>query len=60
MRNDRGWSQRDLAAAAGVQQRRIGEIELCTANPTLATLQRIAGSLQIEVSELLVRSTHRK
>jgi len=46
-------TQAQLAAAIGVSQPRIAEIEAGDANPRLLTLSRIAHALGITLSELL-------
>ena len=40
-----GMSQKQLAAAAGMDQSDISKIERGTANPSVSTLERIAGAL---------------
>ncbi|WP_366940919.1 helix-turn-helix transcriptional regulator [Mesorhizobium sp.] len=52
-RQERAWSQDDLAAEAGVRQALISAVEVATANPTLETLDKIAVALGIEVADLL-------
>lgn len=44
-RNEKGMSQRDLAAKTGIMQAEISKIEQGKGNPTLTTLQKIAKSL---------------
>lgn len=53
-RCERGLSQQDLAAAAGVSYPRISEIERGHANPTVRTLAEIAKQLDIELHQLFV------
>jgi transcriptional regulator with XRE-family HTH domain len=54
LRGERGFSQRDLAAAALVRQSLVSAIELQTANPTLSSLESIADALGVVVGELLL------
>jgi transcriptional regulator with XRE-family HTH domain len=54
LRNRRGMTQAELAAALGVAQPRIAEIERGDANPRLITLSRIAHALGVTLAELLV------
>ena len=53
LRIGRGWSQEQLAAAAGeLRQAVISEIETGKANPTMATLEHIAAALGVRVYDL--------
>jgi transcriptional regulator with XRE-family HTH domain len=54
LRNARGMTQEELAAAAGMKQPRIAEIERGDANPKLETLTRLAIALGVEPWQLLV------
>jgi transcriptional regulator with XRE-family HTH domain len=48
-----GWSQEQLAAAAGeMRQAVISEIETGKANPTMVTLEHIAAALGVRVYDL--------
>jgi transcriptional regulator with XRE-family HTH domain len=53
LRGERHMSQRDLAAASGARQALISAIELGNANPTLSSLEDIAGGLGVDVAALL-------
>lgn len=54
LRRQRRWSQERLAAEAGdLRQGLISDIELAKANPTLTTLEFIAGALGVTVRDLL-------
>jgi DNA-binding XRE family transcriptional regulator len=55
LRIDRGLSQTDLAALAGLNKSRICNIESGKANPNLSTLQAVADAMLVEVYDLLVR-----
>jgi len=48
-RNNRGWSQADLAAAVGTKQANISRIEAGLANPTLDLIQRLCETLGLEL-----------
>lgn len=51
MRKDRGWSQAELAARAGVRPATISDVEkLDTAN--LSTLMAIAAAFNVQVTDL--------
>jgi transcriptional regulator with XRE-family HTH domain len=53
MRQEKSWSQHDLAGEAGVRQALISSLEVATANPTLDSLEKVAGALNVSVAELL-------
>lgn len=52
VREQRGVTKRDLAAAAGITESHMGEIERGTRNATPAVLAAIAGHLGCPVSML--------
>ncbi len=52
LRLDRKWSQYDLADEARLRQALISALEVATANPTLASLDKIAAALDVEVAAL--------
>jgi len=52
-REKKDMSQVDLATALGVDRAYISNIENGRMNPTLSTLEKIAGALSISTSELL-------
>jgi transcriptional regulator with XRE-family HTH domain len=53
LRKQRKWSQERLAAEAGeLRQSLISDLELAKANPTLITLESIAGALGVTVHDL--------
>ncbi len=52
-REKKDMSQVDLATALGVDRAYISNIENGRMNPTLSTLEKIAGALGISSSELL-------
>ncbi|WFU59755.1 helix-turn-helix transcriptional regulator [Bradyrhizobium pachyrhizi] len=48
-------SQEDLAAAARTRQALVSAIEIGTANPTLASLAKLAATLDVSLAELFSR-----
>lgn len=52
-RNEKGMSQRDLAAKTGIMQTEISKIEQGKGNPTLTTLQKIAKTLGRTIASFL-------
>ncbi len=53
LRKEKGLSQEDLAEAIGRDPRTIVAIETGKRNPTLKTINKIAKTLKIPLSELL-------
>ena len=51
-REQRGWSQDQLAAEAGMTQAQVALIEAGQANPTLRSLVKLAHALGCTLSEL--------
>jgi transcriptional regulator with XRE-family HTH domain len=54
-REQRRWSQEALADAADLNRSYLGEIERGIAVPSLATIAKLAGALELSLSELLAR-----
>ncbi|MGH7753936.1 MAG: helix-turn-helix domain-containing protein [Gemmatimonadales bacterium] len=53
-REDKGWTQRDLAKHAKVTPGYVAQLEMgVRKNPSLETLKRLAKALGVPVSELL-------
>lgn len=52
LRVTRGVSQDDLALSAGLERAHVGYIESGKRNPTVVTLEKIAHSLGVHISEL--------
>lgn len=50
LREQRGWSQTQLAQAAGMTQSAVARLEAGGTVPTLAVLERIAQALDVELS----------
>lgn len=55
-RERRDWTQQALADASEVSRPVIANLERETGNPELQTLLRLAGALDVSVSELLTAS----
>lgn len=55
LRVERGLSQEKLAIDAELERRHVGAIERAEENPTVATLDRLATVLGVDVVELLGR-----
>jgi ribosome-binding protein aMBF1 (putative translation factor) len=56
LREQRGWSQRELAAAAGMTQSAVARFEAGGTVPSLPVLDRLAGALD---ADLVVQVTPR-
>lgn len=52
-RGQRGWSQEDLALAAGIDRTYISGCERGVRNPSIIVLERIAVALDVKPSVLL-------
>ena len=52
LRTAKGWSQQELGEKADVNYKFVGEIERGRQNPSLDILSKIAGALEIDLSEL--------
>ncbi|MEK7218594.1 MAG: helix-turn-helix transcriptional regulator [Patescibacteria group bacterium] len=52
-REQNGWSQRQLARAAGMHHPTINSIETGKRVPTLHTMRRLARALHVEIADLL-------
>jgi XRE family transcriptional regulator, regulator of sulfur utilization len=53
LRESRGLSQRQIAAASGIPRPTWGSLEAGGANPTLGVLSRAAAALQVSIEELI-------
>jgi len=53
LRNQKGWSQSDLARACNKDRQAIEKLENGKVNPTLYTLLEIAEALEISLSKLV-------
>ena len=52
LRAIKGWTQQELGEKADVNYKFVGEIERGRQNPSLDILSKIAGGLEIDLSEL--------
>jgi transcriptional regulator with XRE-family HTH domain len=52
-----GLTQEGLAAASSISVQLVRRLEAGTSNPTLGTLEAVATSLGLKVSDLLARSS---
>ncbi|MDR1989959.1 MAG: helix-turn-helix transcriptional regulator [Acidobacteriaceae bacterium] len=53
LRQQRGWTQADLAFHAGLHRAHVGEIERGETNVTLQTLKTLADTLRVSITDLL-------
>lgn len=58
-RESLGWSQERLAEKADLNRSYLGEIERGNATPSLITVAKLAGALELSPSDLLVRCERR-
>lgn len=56
LREEKGWSQEELAFETGMHRTYISGIERGVRNPTVTVLAKIAGSLEVTSDQLLVAS----
>ncbi|MBI2932826.1 MAG: helix-turn-helix transcriptional regulator [Planctomycetes bacterium] len=54
LRRARGWSQEELAHAAGLSRTYMGTVELGMKQPSLRTLFRIAEALNVSMAEIFL------
>jgi ribosome-binding protein aMBF1 (putative translation factor) len=52
LRKERGWSQEELAGECKVEQQSVSLIEGGRANPTILTVERLAGALGVSFLDL--------
>jgi transcriptional regulator with XRE-family HTH domain len=55
LREEKGWSQEELAERADLNRSYVGEIERGMVTPSLLTVGKLALGLQIKPSSLLAR-----
>lgn len=53
LREERGWSQEELADQAGLHRTYVSGIERRVRNPTVLVLERIAKALKVPASTLI-------
>ena len=52
LRQDKGWSQEELAAASGLHRTYIGTVERAEQSITVDNVDKLANALGVAVSEL--------
>jgi len=55
LRNERGWSQEDLAAEAGLHRTFVGAVERAERNISLDNVEKLALAFGVEAWSLLKR-----
>jgi transcriptional regulator with XRE-family HTH domain len=58
LREERGWSQEQLAERANLNRSYLGEVERGHAVPSLITVYKLAGALEIRLSSFIARCEH--
>jgi transcriptional regulator with XRE-family HTH domain len=53
LREQRGLSQEELAAAAGLSRTYLARLETARQDPTLSTIEKLAKALNVDVAKLL-------
>lgn len=56
LRVARGISQDELAYSAQIDRAYVGNVERGHGNPTVTTLEKLAGVLEVELAEFFIRS----
>ncbi|MBF6621183.1 MAG: helix-turn-helix transcriptional regulator [Patulibacter sp.] len=51
IRGERGWTQEDVAFAAGIPTATVSKIERCVLSPTLRTIEKLAKGLDVPIGE---------
>ena len=55
LREERGWSQEQLAERADLNRSYIGEVERGQAIPSIVTVAKLANALEMQLSLLIAR-----
>ena len=58
LREERGWSQEQLAQQAGLNRTYLGEVERGNAIPTLTTVSKLARAFDMRLSSMIARCEH--
>jgi transcriptional regulator with XRE-family HTH domain len=58
LREERGWSQEQLAERADLNRSYLGEVERGRAVPSIITVSKLASALEIQLSSLIARCEH--
>lgn len=53
LRQERGWSQEELAAQAGLHRNYIGSIERSERNVGVDNMEKVAQALRVPLSDML-------
>ena len=53
LREQKGWTQTQLAAESGVSQTYISELEAGKSDPTIAIVRKLASALGVSIADLL-------
>lgn len=53
LRDERKWSQEELAAEANLHRTYISDIERCARNPTILVIEKIASAFSVTAGVLL-------
>ena len=53
LRDERGWSQEDLANEAGLHRTYVSGVERGARNPTVMILERLSKALKVQASALI-------
>src|SRR5215203_3019106 len=56
IRKELGWSQERTAAEAGIDRVTLVHVETGKSSPTVATLQKLAGALRVEVADFFPKA----
>jgi len=58
LREEKGWSQEQLAERADLNRSYLGEVERANAVPSIITVSKLAQALDIQMSTLIARCEH--
>ncbi len=58
LREERGLSQEQLAERADLNRSYLGEVERGRAVPSIVTVSKLAGALDIQLSSMIARCEH--
>ncbi|WP_035383516.1 helix-turn-helix transcriptional regulator [Ferriphaselus sp. R-1] len=58
LREERGWSQEQLAERADLNRSYLGEVERGRAVPSIVTVAKLAEALEIQLSSFIARCEH--
>jgi transcriptional regulator with XRE-family HTH domain len=58
LREERGWSQEQLAGRADLNRSYLGEVERGSAVPSIVTVSKLARALEIRMSSMIARCEH--